>query len=78
MYYTSAKFFDLGPEDEKEVKSIKTLLYLNLASCYIKLENWDQVIRNCDFALELDAVNPKVVMIHISILKYHIKVLNLY
>ena len=56
----AAKFFDLGPEDEKEVKNIKTLLYLNLASCYIKLENWDQVVRNCDFALELDPVNPKV------------------
>ena len=56
----AAKFFDLGPEDDKEVKNIKTLLYLNLASCYIKLENWDQVVRNCDFALELDPVNPKV------------------
>ena len=64
----AAKFFDLGPEDEKEVKNIKTLLYLNLASCYIKLENWDQVIRNCDFALELDPVNPKVTNYHAVII----------
>lgn len=39
----AAKFFDLSPDDEKEVKGLQTLLYLNLASCYIKMDNWDQV-----------------------------------
>jgi tetratricopeptide (TPR) repeat protein len=38
-----AKFFDLSPEDEKEVSQLKLSLYLNLAQCYIKLDNWEQV-----------------------------------
>jgi hypothetical protein len=46
-----AKFFDLSPDDEAEVKGIKTTLYLNLASCYLKLENWDSAIRYCNEAL---------------------------
>ena len=50
----AAKFFDLGPEDEKEVTALKTTLYCNLASCYLKLEQWDQAARNCDEALKLD------------------------
>jgi hypothetical protein len=45
--FSLAKFFDLSPEDEAEVKALKLTLYLNLASCYIKLENWDQVRRSC-------------------------------
>ena len=44
FFRTTAKFFDLAPEDEIELKSLKLNLFLNLASCYIKLENWDQVI----------------------------------
>ena len=39
----STKFFDLSPEDEKEVSQLKLSLYLNLSQCYIKLENWEQV-----------------------------------
>lgn len=54
----SSKFFDLTKEDEEEVKAIQVTLYCNLASCYIKLENWDQVLRNCEEALKLD---PKCV-----------------
>ena len=45
LFYTTAKFFDLAPEDEIELKSLKLNLFLNLASCYIKLENWDQVTK---------------------------------
>ena len=33
-----AKFFDLSGDDEAEVKALKLSLYLNLATCYIKLE----------------------------------------
>lgn len=51
----AAKFFDLTPEDENEVKALRLALYCNLASCYIKLENWEQVERNCNDALKLDA-----------------------
>lgn len=50
----AAKFFDLTPEDEAEVRNLRVTLYCNLASCYIKLENWDQVERNCSEALKID------------------------
>ena len=39
----AAKFFDLGPDDEAEVKALKLSLYLNLAQCYLKLENIEKV-----------------------------------
>lgn len=55
----ASKFFDLSPEDEIEVNQLKLSLYLNLAQCYIKLENWDNVLRNCDDALKIDSNNPK-------------------
>ena len=54
-----AKFFDLNKDDEAEVKALKLSLYLNLASCYIKLDNWEQVLRNCTEALQLDPQNAK-------------------
>lgn len=55
----ASKFFDLSPDDEVEVKQVKLSLYLNLAQCYIKLENWDSTLRNCDEALTIDSNNPK-------------------
>merc|ERR1711871_1291617 len=54
-----AKFFDLTPDDENEVKATKLSLYLNLAQCYIKLENFENVIRNCNEALQIDPANAK-------------------
>ncbi len=50
---------DLNKEDEAEVKALKLSLYLNLASCYIKMENWEQVLRNCTDALSIDANSVK-------------------
>lgn len=38
---------------------LKLSLYLNLAQCYIKLENWDNVIRNCNDALAIENGNAK-------------------
>jgi tetratricopeptide (TPR) repeat protein len=55
----AAKFFDLSKEDEAEVNAVKLSLYLNLASCYIKLENWENVLRNCTDALAIDGKNVK-------------------
>merc|ERR1719231_556012 len=55
----ASKFFDLSPDDENEVKAVKLSLYLNLAQCYIKLENFDNVIRNCDEALSIEPNNAK-------------------
>ena len=49
-----AKFFDLSPQDEKEVQSLKVTLYSNIAACYIKLENWDNVIRYTTDALAIE------------------------
>ena len=61
IYHDShcAKFFDLTPDDQKEVQSLKLSLHLNLAQCYLNLENWDQAMRNCDDVLELDKNNAK-------------------
>jgi len=56
-----AKFFDLSKEDEEEVRQMKLTLYLNLASCYIKLQNYDQTFRNCEDALNIDPVNVKAI-----------------
>ena len=53
------KFFDITKDDEAEIKAIKITLYLNLASCYIKLQFWEQVLNNCNDAISLDAKNPK-------------------
>jgi hypothetical protein len=39
----SAKFFDLSPEDTEEVNQVKLSIHLNLAQCYLKMENWDFV-----------------------------------
>ena len=39
----AAKFFDLSPEDTEEVNLVKLSIFLNLAQCYLKLENWDNV-----------------------------------
>lgn len=55
----AAKFFDLSKEDEAEVRTLKLSLYLNLASCYIKMENWEQVLRNCTDALAIDENSVK-------------------
>ncbi|KAJ0405661.1 hypothetical protein ATCC90586_004464 [Pythium insidiosum] len=55
----TAKFFDLTPADEDEVKQLKLSLHLNLAQCYLKLEQWPKAIANCGDALALDAANPK-------------------
>ena len=55
----ASKFFDLSAEEETEIRAVKLSLHLNLAQCYIKMENWDQVIRNCDEALAIDGASAK-------------------
>ncbi len=55
----AAKFFDLKPDDEQEVKAIKLSLYLNLAMCYIKMEQWERVTENCKHALDLEPKSAK-------------------
>ena len=53
------KFFDLSPEQEKETRALKVVLYLNIASCYLKLNNPESCINNCNHAIEIDPKNPK-------------------
>jgi heat shock 70kDa protein 4 len=55
----AAKFFDLSAEDEGEVRALKVTLYVNLAVCYTKLDNWESMLRNCNDALALDPNNVK-------------------
>jgi heat shock 70kDa protein 4 len=50
----STKFFDLSPEDTEEIKVIQVALYCNLATCYSKVENHEQMLRNCEEALKLN------------------------
>ena len=53
------KFIDMTPEIKKEVESVKVSLYLNLAQCYLKLEQWSKVVPNCKDALTFDPDNVK-------------------
>uniref|UniRef100_A0AAV1UXY2 Uncharacterized protein n=1 Tax=Peronospora matthiolae TaxID=2874970 RepID=A0AAV1UXY2_9STRA len=55
----ASKFFDLSESDTKEVNAIKLSLYLNLAQCYLKMENYTKVVGNCNEALALDAQSVK-------------------
>ncbi|KAF4040169.1 Hsp70 protein [Phytophthora infestans] len=55
----ASKFFDLTEADKEEVNVIKLSLYLNLAQCYLKLENYTKTVANCNEALALDAKSVK-------------------
>ncbi|KAL7450154.1 hypothetical protein ACHAWC_002127, partial [Mediolabrus comicus] len=54
-----SKFFDLSPEQKKEVDDVKLSLYLNLAFAYIKLEKFDNALLQCNEALNIDAESGK-------------------
>ncbi|XP_031149233.1 peptidyl-prolyl cis-trans isomerase FKBP4 [Sander lucioperca] len=49
----------LSEEDEKNAKALRLAAHLNLAMCFIKLQEPSQALENCDKALELDASNEK-------------------
>lgn len=49
----------LSEEDEKKAKSLRLAAHLNLAMCYLKLQEPTQALESCDKALELDASNEK-------------------
>mmetsp|Transcript_36340 Transcript_36340/g.58242 ORF Transcript_36340/g.58242 Transcript_36340/m.58242 type:complete len:749 (-) Transcript_36340:2257-4503(-) len=55
----TTKFFDLSPEDEKEVDALKLSLHLNMAQCYIKLSDWDKVVKSSEEALTIDTESTK-------------------
>ena len=47
------------PGQQGEVDAIKLSLYLNMAQCYIKLEQWENARKNCDEALLLLSADVK-------------------
>ncbi|XP_029010304.1 peptidyl-prolyl cis-trans isomerase FKBP4 isoform X2 [Betta splendens] len=49
----------LSEEDEKKAKALRLAAYLNLAMCFLKLQEPNQALENCDKALEIDASNEK-------------------
>ena len=54
-----AKFFDLTPGQDEEVRAVKLSLNLNLALAYTKLEKLDNALRAADEALAIDATSTK-------------------
>ncbi|KAG7332963.1 hypothetical protein KOW79_003098 [Hemibagrus wyckioides] len=49
----------LEGEDEEKAKALRLAAHLNLAMCYLKLQEPSSALENCDKALELDANNEK-------------------
>lgn len=49
----------LSEEDEKKAKALQLAAHLNLAMCYLKLQEPNKALEHCDKALELDASNEK-------------------
>ncbi|KAK3549007.1 hypothetical protein QTP70_025087 [Hemibagrus guttatus] len=49
----------LEGEDEEKAKVLRLAAHLNLAMCYLKLQEPSPAFENCDKALELDANNEK-------------------
>uniref|UniRef100_A0A1A7XXW2 peptidylprolyl isomerase n=1 Tax=Iconisemion striatum TaxID=60296 RepID=A0A1A7XXW2_9TELE len=49
----------LSEEDEKKAKALRLAAHLNLAMCYLKLQEPNQAFENCEKALEMDSSNEK-------------------
>ncbi|XP_068168778.1 peptidyl-prolyl cis-trans isomerase FKBP4 [Antennarius striatus] len=49
----------LSEEDDKKAKGLRLAAHLNLAMCFLKLQEPNQALENCDKALELDESNEK-------------------
>lgn len=49
----------LQEEDEKKAKALRLAAHLNLAMCYLKIQEPSPALGNCDKALKLDSTNEK-------------------
>ncbi|XP_068595191.1 peptidyl-prolyl cis-trans isomerase FKBP4 [Brachionichthys hirsutus] len=49
----------LSEEDDKKAKGLRLAALLNLAMCFLKLQEPNQALENCDKALELDESSEK-------------------
>lgn len=50
---------DADKTNREQLKQMLLVSYLNLAICFLKLDNLKECIANCDHALEIDAKNVK-------------------
>ncbi|KAM6937714.1 peptidyl-prolyl cis-trans isomerase FKBP4 isoform 1-T1 [Xenentodon cancila] len=48
-----------SPEDEKKANALQLAAHLNLAMCYLKMQEPNQALENCDKALEMDSSSEK-------------------
>ncbi|XP_037538795.1 peptidyl-prolyl cis-trans isomerase FKBP4 [Nematolebias whitei] len=49
----------LSEEDDKKAKALRLAAHLNLAMCYLKMQEPNQALENCNKALEIDSSNEK-------------------
>ncbi|KAG1935030.1 peptidyl-prolyl cis-trans isomerase FKBP4 [Pimephales promelas] len=49
----------MEPEEEEKAKALRLAAHLNLAMCYLKLQEASSALESCDKALELDTNNEK-------------------
>lgn len=49
----------LGEEEERKAKALRLAAHLNLAMCFLKVQEPSQALENCDKALGLDEANEK-------------------
>ncbi|XP_056137828.1 peptidyl-prolyl cis-trans isomerase FKBP4 [Lampris incognitus] len=49
----------LSEEDKQKAEALRLAAHLNLAMCFLKLQEPNQALENCDKALELDESNEK-------------------
>ena len=50
----SKVFESSDSEEDIQIKEFQVSCYLNLARCYMKLQEWQNAIRACDAALDAD------------------------
>ena len=55
-----ADVYDLNEEEKASVSSLQISLHLNVALCCLKVKRWEQVVHNCDKAIQMTQDNPKV------------------
>ena len=49
----------LSEEDEKQAKALQLAAHLNLAMCFLKIQEPNQALESCDKSLEIDSSNEK-------------------
>jgi len=66
---------DLEGEQKEKKNSLLLAGYLNLAACYLKIDKYQEVIQNCDKALEIEPKNAKGLFRKGQVLSFIINIL---